>query len=86
MYCCFKRALRILEHSVARSSDHNALTIFGGSVQVGDLVRVKLPSIQPYIGLAIKANDSGGVLVRSIDGRFQYWVNSWSGKVINASG
>jgi len=54
-------------------------------MQVGDLVRVKLPSIQPYIGLAIKANDSGGVLVRSIDGRFEYWVNSWSGKVINAS-
>ena len=54
-------------------------------MKVGDLVRVKLPSIQPYIGLAIKANDRGGVLVRSIDGRFQYWVNSWSGKVINES-
>ena len=85
MYSCFKRALRILEHSVARSGDHNALTIFGGSVQVGDLVRVKLPSIQPYIGLAIKGNDRGGVLVRSLDGRFEYWVNSWSGKIINAS-
>ena len=85
MYSCIKRALRILEHFFARSGDHNALTIFGASMRVGDLVRVKLPSIQPYIGLAIKANDRGGVLVRSIDGRFQYWVNSWSGKVINES-
>ena len=42
MYCCFKRALRILEHSVARSGDHNALTIFGGGVQVGDLVVQKM--------------------------------------------
>ena len=54
-------------------------------MKVGDLVRVKLPSIKPYVGLAIKANDRDGVLVRSIDGRFEYWVNSWSGKVINAS-
>ena len=54
-------------------------------MRVGDLVRVKLPSIQPYIGLAIKGNDRYGVLVRSLDGRFEYWVNSWSGKVINES-
>ena len=54
-------------------------------MQVGDLVRVKLPSIKPYVGLAIKASDRGGVLVRSLDGRLEYWVNSWSGKVINAS-
>ena len=53
-------------------------------MQVGDLVRVKLPSIEPYIGLAIKGNDRGGVLVRSLDGRLEYWVNSWGGKVINA--
>ena len=52
-------------------------------MQVGDLVRVKLPSIEPYIGLAIKANNIGDVLVRSLDGRLEYWVNSWGGKVIN---
>jgi len=54
-------------------------------MQVGDLVRVKLPSIKPYIGIAIRVNTMDGALVRSIDGRFEYWVNSWSGKVINAS-
>ena len=51
----------------------------------GDLVSVKLPSIQPYIGLAIKVNDRGGALVRSVDGRLEYWVNTWSGKVIRGS-
>jgi len=54
-------------------------------MQVGDLISVKLPSIEQYIGLAIKANDRDGVLVRSMDGRLEYWVNSWGGKVINAS-
>ena len=54
-------------------------------MQVGDLVSVKLPSIQPYIGLAIKVSDRGGALVRSVDGRLEYWVNSWSGKVISES-
>ena len=56
-------------------------------MQVGDLVRVKLPSIEPYIGLAIKAKDGWerAVLVRSLDGRLEYWVNSWGGKVINES-
>jgi hypothetical protein len=54
-------------------------------MQVGDLVSVKLPSIEPYIGIAIRVNTRDGALVRSIDGRFEYWVNSWSGKVINAS-
>ena len=39
MYSCFKRALRILEYFFARSGDHNALTIFGASMRVGDLVR-----------------------------------------------
>ena len=38
MYSRFKRTLRILEHFFARSGDHNALTIFGASMQVGDLV------------------------------------------------
>ena len=55
-------------------------------MQVGDLISVKLPSIEPYIGIAIRVNTRDGALVRSIDGRFEYWVNSWSGKVINGSG
>ena len=54
-------------------------------MNVGDLVRVKLPCIKPYIGIAIRTNNMDGALVRSIDGRLEYWVNSWSGKVINAS-
>ncbi len=54
-------------------------------MKVGDLVSVKLPSIKPYIGIAIRASTRGGALVRSIDGRYEYWVNSWSGKVINES-
>ena len=54
-------------------------------IKVGDLVSVKLPSVKPYIGIAIKTSDRGGALVRSTDGVFAYWVNSWSGKVINAS-
>jgi len=54
-------------------------------MKVGDLISVKLPSIQPYIGLAIKANDKGEVLVRSMNGGLEYWVNSWGGKVINES-
>ena len=41
MYSCFKRTLRILEYFFAWSGDHNALTIFGGSMQVGDLVRFR---------------------------------------------
>jgi len=55
-------------------------------VKVGDLVRVKLPSVREYVGVAIRVSTRGGALVRSIDGRFEYWVNSWSAKVINASG
>ena len=52
-------------------------------MKVGDLVRVTLPSVKEYVGVAIKVNSRGGGLVRSIDGKFQYWVNSWSGKVIS---
>jgi len=54
-------------------------------MKVGDLVRVKLPSIKPYVGLAIRVNNRDGALVRSADGRFEYWVNSWSSEVINES-
>ena len=53
-------------------------------MRVGDLVRVTLPSVRAYVGVAIRVNSRGGGLVRSIDGRLQYWVNSWSGKVISA--
>jgi hypothetical protein len=52
-------------------------------VRVGDLVRVKVPSVREYVGIVIRVSTRGGGLVRSIDGRFQYWVNSWSGKVIS---
>ena len=51
MYSCFKRALPILEHSVARSGNHNALTIFGGSMKVGDLV-----SSNGYLAIVICVN------------------------------
>ena len=63
----------------------NLLNGWRSSVKVGDLVRVKLPSIKPYVGMAIKVNKNGTALVRSIDGKFQYWIASWSGEVINAS-
>ena len=55
-------------------------------MQVGDLVRVKLPSVKSYIGIVVsRPNTRNGALVRSIDGKYEYWVNSWSGKVLNAS-
>ena len=55
-------------------------------MRIGDLVRVKLPTVNPYVGMVIKVSTSGTALVRSIDGKFEYWVASWSGKVINACG
>jgi len=54
-------------------------------MKVGDLVRVNLPTVKPYIGIALKINGRGGALVRSTDGKFEYWVASWSGEVINES-
>ena len=57
-------------------------------MKVGDLVRVRLPSVKPYTGIVIKYGtglDNGSVLVRSLDARFEYWINSWSGQVISAS-
>ncbi len=54
-------------------------------MKVGDLVRVKLPSVQAYFGIVIKPNNRGGALVRSFDGKFDYWVNSWSGEVVSES-
>ena len=52
-------------------------------MKLGDLVMVKLPGIQPYIGLAIRVNDTGGALVCSTDGKFEYWVYEWSSEVVN---
>lgn len=49
----------------------------------GDLVKVKLPGVQPYIGLAVRVNNKGGALVRSTDGKFEYWVYNWSSEIIN---
>ena len=54
-------------------------------MKVGDLVSVKLPSVKPYIGVAIKVNGLKGACVRSTCGRFEYWVNSWSSEVISES-
>ena len=52
-------------------------------MKVGDLVKVKLPSVVPNVGVAIKVNGLKGALVRSTCGRFEYWVNKWSSKVIS---
>ena len=52
-------------------------------MKVGDLVSVKLPSVKPFVGVAIKVSGLKGALVRSTCGRFEYWVNSWSSKVIS---
>ena len=54
-------------------------------MKVGDLVKVNLPTVKPYIGLAVRINKNRGALVRSIDGKFEYWVASWNSEVINAS-
>ena len=43
----------------------------------GDLVRVTLSGIVPYVGIAIAANNKGGHLVRSLDGKCEYWVYDW---------
>ena len=52
-------------------------------MKVGDLVSVKLPSVKPYIGIAVEVNGpNGSARVRSTCGRFEYWVNSWSSEVI----
>ncbi len=51
-------------------------------MKVGDLIRVKAP-LQQYLGIAIAANHMGGVLVRSFDGEFEYWVYDWMGEVVN---
>ena len=69
MYRCFQRALRLLEHSVARSGDHNALTIFGGSMQVGDLVKYKNTMSKKY-GIVLEHGDYAFAC-----DVFVYWFN-----------
>jgi len=54
-------------------------------VKVGDLVRVDLPMVVPYIGIAMVTNVKGGALVRSLDGNYEYWIYDWSGEVISES-
>ena len=56
-------------------------------MQVGDLVRVKLPACVEYIAVITRLNGRGGGLARSIDSRIQgtQWVADWSSEVISAS-
>ena len=54
-------------------------------MKVGDLVRVKLPAMIPYIGCVVAVNSMGGALVRSMDAAREYWVYGWSAEVINES-
>ena len=55
------------------------------SVKVGDLVRVKLPVVVPYIGMVMAINTTGGALVRSFDSNYAYWVYDWSVEVVSES-
>lgn len=50
-------------------------------MKIGDLVRVTLNGIAPFVGVAIAANSNGGHLVRSVDGLREYWVYKWSTRV-----
>ena len=55
-------------------------------MQVGDLVRVKLPGIVEYTAVITRLNGKGSGLARSVDGRysgFQHWVADWSSEVIS---
>ena len=56
-------------------------------MQVGDLVRVKLPACVEYIAVITRLNGRGGGLARSLDDRIQgpQWVADWSSEVISAS-
>ena len=56
-------------------------------MQVGDLVRVKLPGCVEYIAVITRLNGRGGGLARSLDDRIQgtQWVADWSSEVISAS-
>ena len=52
-------------------------------MKIGDLIRVKIPGVKPYVGFAISVNNRGGALVRSFDGKFQHWCGSWCSEVIS---
>jgi hypothetical protein len=54
-------------------------------VQVGDLVRVKLPGCVEYIAVITRLNGRGGGLARSIDSRIEgtHWVAPWSSEVLS---
>ena len=52
-------------------------------MKVGDLVSVTTPL--RYIGIIRKVSVRGGALVQSFDGKWEYWIYSWSGEVISES-
>ena len=55
-------------------------------MQVGDLVRVKLPGIVEYTAVITRLNGKGSGLTRSVGGRFpgfQHWVAGWSSEVLS---
>lgn len=54
-------------------------------MQVGDLVRVKLPGCVEYIAFIRRLNGRGGGLARSLDGRMEHWVADWSSEVLNGA-
>ena len=58
-------------------------------MQVGDLVRVKLPACVEYIAVITRLNGRGGGLARSIDSKFptgEHWVAPWSSEVVSEAG
>ena len=56
-------------------------------MQVGDLVRVKLPGCVEYIAVITRLNGMGGGLAHSLDSRIEgtHWVAPWSSEVVSAS-
>jgi len=56
-------------------------------MQVGDLVRVKLPGCVEYIAVITRLNGTGGGLAHSLDSRIEgaHWVAPWSSEVVSAS-
>ena len=54
-------------------------------MQVGDLVRVKLPACVEYIAVITRLNGRGGGLARSLDGRMEHWVADWSSEVVSGA-
>ena len=57
-------------------------------MQVGDLIRVKLPGVVEYLAIIVRPSftPAGSALARSVDGRFpgwEHWVAPWSSEVIS---